>query len=50
MPAIALTACAHAEDRERALRGGFTGFATKPVELGRLVSTVASVLGRGVAR
>ena len=46
VPAIALTAFARAEDRTRALRGGFLAHLPKPIELPELVATVAAVAGR----
>jgi len=45
-PAIALTAYAGPADRERALRSGFQAHIGKPVELSKLISTVADLLGR----
>ena len=41
--AIALTALARTEDRDRALAAGYDGFFSKPVNLDALVSRVASV-------
>ena len=41
--AIALTALARSEDRERALAAGYDAYAAKPVNLDALVSRVASV-------
>jgi CheY-like chemotaxis protein len=46
LPAIALTAYAHAEDRLRALAAGFTMHVPKPVEADELAVVVASVVGR----
>ncbi|MNT54698.1 Sensor histidine kinase RcsC [compost metagenome] len=44
IPAIALTAYAHPEDQERALREGFQLHVAKPVEGSRLVSIVAELM------
>jgi CheY-like chemotaxis protein len=44
--AVAVTACAGAEDRERAAASGFQHFATKPIEPVDLVETVARAAGR----
>jgi CheY-like chemotaxis protein len=41
IPAIAITAYAKDEDRERALAAGFQSFLAKPVELGEFISLVA---------
>jgi CheY-like chemotaxis protein len=46
IPAIAVTAYARIEDRERALASGFQAFVTKPVEPKKLVEAVASVVER----
>ena len=46
IPAIALTAFARSEDRNRALRSGFLVHMSKPVEPIELVATVASIAGR----
>ncbi|HZE68270.1 MAG TPA: MASE1 domain-containing protein [Pyrinomonadaceae bacterium] len=46
IPAIAVTAYAHAEDRERALAAGFQSHLSKPVELSELVLSIAEVTGR----
>jgi CheY-like chemotaxis protein len=43
LPAVALTAYARPEDRERALRAGFQVHVPKPVEPGELVATVAGL-------
>ena len=45
-PAIALTAFARAEDRERALRSGFQVHLSKPFEVSELIETVAKLTGR----
>ena len=47
--AIALTAHARDEDRQRALAAGFHAYLAKPVELGELMKCIAEVTGR-VAR
>ena len=41
IPAIAITAYAKDEDKERALAAGFQHFIAKPVELGEFISAVA---------
>ena len=41
IPAIAITAYAKEEDRERALLAGFQRYLSKPVELGEFISAVA---------
>jgi PAS domain S-box-containing protein len=46
IPAIAITAYAKAEDRERALSAGFQIYLAKPVELNELVSVVAKAARR----
>ncbi len=45
-PAIALTAYAAAEDRNRALLAGFNMHATKPADPGALATMVADLAGR----
>jgi PAS domain S-box-containing protein len=45
-PAIALTAYAGAADKERALQSGFQAHISKPIELNRLISTIAGLLPR----
>jgi CheY-like chemotaxis protein len=42
VPALAVTAFAHKEDRIRALRAGYHGQIAKPIEPAELISTVAS--------
>lgn len=46
LPAIALTAHAGAQDRERALAAGFQSFLTKPVEPDELLTTIRRLAGR----
>jgi CheY-like chemotaxis protein len=46
VPALALTAYARGEDRERALAAGFQAYAAKPVEPEELVSIIATMAGR----
>jgi signal transduction histidine kinase/ActR/RegA family two-component response regulator len=43
IPAIAITAYAKEEDRDRALAAGYQRYLSKPVELGELISTVAEL-------
>ena len=43
MPALALTAYARPEDRDRSLEAGFNGHITKPVQANELVGMVAQV-------
>lgn len=45
IPAIALTAAAKQEDRDRALDAGFTKYLSKPVNLETLMATVNELLG-----
>ena len=49
VPAIALTAFARAEDRERAIASGFQTHLAKPVEPAELIATVANLAGRPLA-
>ena len=46
LPAMALTAYARPEDRERALAAGFQSHCPKPVEPARLVSLMAALARR----
>jgi CheY-like chemotaxis protein len=45
VPAIALTAFARSEDRQRALLSGYQSHISKPMEAAELVAVVASVTG-----
>ena len=47
IPALALTAYAKAEDRVRALAGGYQVHLSKPVEPAEFVLVVANLAGRG---
>jgi CheY-like chemotaxis protein len=44
-PAVAVTAHARTQDSERAFAAGFQSHLTKPVEISRLVTTVANLGG-----
>ena len=46
IPAIAVTAHALAEDRDRALAAGFESHVAKPIQLSDLILTIAKVIGR----
>lgn len=46
IPAVALTAYAREEDRERSLAAGFQAHLAKPVEPSTLVSVIANIAGR----
>ena len=46
MPAIALTANARLEDRDRALAAGYQSHLTKPVNESQLILTIAQLVGR----
>ncbi|HVR71208.1 MAG TPA: ATP-binding protein [Vicinamibacteria bacterium] len=46
LPAVAVTAYATSEDRQRALEAGYRDHLTKPVDPGALVATVARLAGR----
>jgi CheY-like chemotaxis protein len=43
IPAIAVTAYARTEDRERALAAGFQAYISKPVEPQKLIDAVARI-------
>jgi signal transduction histidine kinase/CheY-like chemotaxis protein len=45
-PAIALTAFARSEDREKAIRAGYRAHASKPIEARELLATLASLLNQ----
>lgn len=45
VPAVAVTACARAEDRARAIASGFQRHVPKPVDVAELVDIVASLAG-----
>ena len=44
IPAIAVTAFARPEDRERALHEGFNGHVAKPVDVAELLTAISQVL------
>jgi len=46
VPAVALTAFARSEDRQRALLAGFQLHVAKPVEPSELLTVCASLVGR----
>ncbi|MES2299185.1 MAG: ATP-binding protein [Pseudomonadota bacterium] len=46
LPAIALTAFAHPDERMRALEAGFQAHIAKPVEAGELIAAIAAVMAR----
>jgi len=46
IPAIALTAFTRQDDRDKALRAGFTDYMAKPVEVGSLVERIARAVGQ----
>src|SRR6185503_16329520 len=46
VPALALTAFARKEDRTKALRCGYQAHLSKPVEIGELLATIGSLVGR----
>jgi CheY-like chemotaxis protein len=45
LPAVAITAYAKDEDRQKALSSGFQGYLAKPVELSEFITAVADALG-----
>ena len=45
VPVAAVTACAHAEDRERAFAAGFDDYLAKPIDPAALASAVAALAG-----
>jgi CheY-like chemotaxis protein len=49
VPAVAITAYAKEEDRERALASGFQHYVPKPVELSELIAAVAEAAGRNLS-
>jgi CheY-like chemotaxis protein len=49
LPAIALTAFARPEDRDRATGAGFNAYLAKPVSPGDLLALIASLVGRAHA-
>jgi signal transduction histidine kinase len=49
-PALALTAFARSEDRQRALLAGYQAHVAKPIEPSELITTIASLAGRIGAR
>jgi CheY-like chemotaxis protein len=46
IPAIALTAYARAQDRDRALAAGYRRHLAKPIDPARVAQAIAEVLGR----
>jgi CheY-like chemotaxis protein len=46
IPAIAVTAHALAEDRERALAAGFQNHLAKPIKLAELIRSIVKAVGR----
>ena len=45
-PALALTAFARSEDRQRALLAGYQAHVAKPIEPSELITTIASLAGK----
>ncbi len=50
LPIIALTACAMAEDREKCMASGCSGYLSKPLDEETLLKTVDKYLGNGHSR
>jgi CheY-like chemotaxis protein len=48
LPAVALTAYARGEDRAAALRAGFNGHVTKPIDAAEMIAVIGSLCGRFV--
>ncbi len=48
IPAVALTAFARAEDRQRAIRAGYQAHIPKPLDVAALVSAIAALVARDV--
>jgi CheY-like chemotaxis protein len=46
LPAVALTAFAHKDDRLRVLRAGFQVHVTKPIDPHELIAIIATLAGR----
>ncbi len=46
VPAVVVSAAAHAEERQRALAAGFTAYWTKPLELARTLAEVDTMLAQ----
>jgi len=46
-PVVALTAHAMSGDREKALDAGFSGYLTKPIDVGTFATSVETFLKRG---
>ena len=46
LPALALTAFARSEDRKRSLAAGYQAHLSKPFDMGELVLSVASLVGK----
>jgi CheY-like chemotaxis protein len=50
IPAVALTASASSEDRDRALLAGFDRYLTKPVEVSKLCAAIGELCTRRPGR
>jgi len=46
LPAVAVSAYARPEDRQRALAAGYNGYCSKPIETPEFLQTVRTVLSR----